>query len=70
MGVCNACSDDHAANAMRVRLIMPVDSKIVTVIFVQSVISGKPHIALFVLGNIEYCVLRQPLVDSDMNKVN
>lgn len=55
---------------MRVRLIMPVDSEIVTVIFVQPVISGEPHIALFVLGNIEYGVLRQPLVDSDMNKVN
>ena len=34
-----------AGYTLRILILMPVDSKIITVIFIKSVISGKPQIA-------------------------
>ena len=55
-----------AGYTLRILILMPVDSKIITVIFIKSVISGKPQIAFFILIDSENGTMRQPFFQTDM----
>ena len=57
-----------AGYTLRILILMPVDSKIITVIFIKSVISGKPHISLSVLQNTHDSILRKSLFGRIMGK--
>ena len=56
------------ANASGIPGLVTIDGKIVSVETVYPIKRGKPHIALYVLGNAKHGALRQTVLQSDMGK--
>ena len=56
-------------NAVRVVLIVLVDCERVSIVFIDTVISGKPHIPELVLCYGEYGALRQAVVNGNIREV-
>lgn len=56
--VCDAGTDDVVAYAARILFVVLIDGKVVAVELVQPVVGSEPHVALFVLCDVDYGALR------------